>query len=628
MREHQLNAFLASVRRARFVDYLDPLGETAQNAFERRLSWARVSQHDPAYADEARFLLENAEDLREILRRELAEDDWVEQAEVGGEWGAPSTVVHRNNLSDRDRVTEVEPWGSDDLTDDPTREGQVVRPRTSASRRPPSGRPEPSRPRPSSAAWERSRSGRPAPPRSARPQRRPAREESPSGWEASVGASAQVAWDEPDAVATGITRLQDLTEPPPTLRGHTPTPTAPTMRAPIQPDPGRSGRVHASRTPASQPGRYPDDDEAQPTVLLMQSSVVIDESVEEEVETVTAEHVRGRSDPTDPGLGGYGGPSLGSFDPSSTDSSPSMRSSLAIRPSERQSGSKRRSFLLLAVFAILGTSILAGGGLGAVILVPLLAGSGSWMGRSEPVAPPQVTSWSLPPPDGGDEAVDQAIAAAADRTPAPAQPRPAPPAAAAPAPAVAAPAPAPPDPAPAAVPDPAPAAPVPTPAPVAAAQPAPAAPTPAPAAPVVPAPSPEPVAVAPDPIPPPAPILPPPAPITPAPAAVPLPAPEPAGSAAADALDVTGLWIGAGDGRSFKLTIRSQSGANFSGIAELQMEDGTWNTLTITGSVDGAGALRFSGKDASFTGTVKGMRASGTFTLTTGSTPRSWSVIR
>jgi hypothetical protein len=111
MRDSDLNAFLASVRRTRFVDYLDPLGETAQNAFERRLSWARVSQHDPAYADEARFLLDNAETLRDVLRRELEEDDWIEEADVGREWETrPSRAVR---MRENDRVTEI--FQADDI---------------------------------------------------------------------------------------------------------------------------------------------------------------------------------------------------------------------------------------------------------------------------------------------------------------------------------------------------------------------------------------------------------------------------------------------------------------------------------------------------------------------------------
>lgn len=113
MKDKDLNAFLASVRRTRFVDYLDPLGETAQNAFERRLSWARVSQHDPAYADEARFLLDNSDSLRDVLRRELEEDDWIEEADVGREWETRAPASKPARLRENDRITEI--FQADDM---------------------------------------------------------------------------------------------------------------------------------------------------------------------------------------------------------------------------------------------------------------------------------------------------------------------------------------------------------------------------------------------------------------------------------------------------------------------------------------------------------------------------------
>src|SRR5688572_23067190 len=109
MTDKQLKKFLASVRRTRFVDYLDPLGETAQNALERRLQWARLSSGDPASSDEAQFLLDNADDLREVLRRELDEDDWVEDTSAGREFELGS----RKKVRENDRVTEI--FQSDDL---------------------------------------------------------------------------------------------------------------------------------------------------------------------------------------------------------------------------------------------------------------------------------------------------------------------------------------------------------------------------------------------------------------------------------------------------------------------------------------------------------------------------------
>ncbi len=92
MNRAELEAFLATVRRTRFIDYLDPLGETAQAAFERRLQWARVSQHDPAYAEEALFLLRHEQALRSTLIDELAEDDWVEDGGSDFQYGGKSWV--------------------------------------------------------------------------------------------------------------------------------------------------------------------------------------------------------------------------------------------------------------------------------------------------------------------------------------------------------------------------------------------------------------------------------------------------------------------------------------------------------------------------------------------------------
>ena len=95
-------------------------------------------------------------------------------------------------------------------------------------------------------------------------------------------------------------------------------------------------------------------------------------------------------------------------------------------------------------------------------------------------------------------------------------------------------------------------------------------------------------------------------------------------------LDVRGLWLGTADGRSMKITISSQGGDTFAGIAEVQLESG-WTALTVKGTVDeGSGAISFAqvGGDGSFSGTVSGMRASGTYTLTAGHVPKKWSVVR
>src|SRR5690554_6526174 len=90
MTQEELSHFLASVRRTRFIDYLDPMGETAHQALERRMKWAARSQSDPAHADEALFLLRDEQALRGLVTEELldGDDDWVESAAVGSEWGA------------------------------------------------------------------------------------------------------------------------------------------------------------------------------------------------------------------------------------------------------------------------------------------------------------------------------------------------------------------------------------------------------------------------------------------------------------------------------------------------------------------------------------------------------------
>ena len=81
MEPHELARFLGMVRRKSFVDYLDPIGETALLALERRLRWSEISQRDPAHVDEAAFLLRHAVSLRDLVRTmpEAEEDDWTEE---------------------------------------------------------------------------------------------------------------------------------------------------------------------------------------------------------------------------------------------------------------------------------------------------------------------------------------------------------------------------------------------------------------------------------------------------------------------------------------------------------------------------------------------------------------------
>ncbi|MCA9566775.1 MAG: hypothetical protein KC656_02995, partial [Myxococcales bacterium] len=88
MQEEALQQFLSSVRCERFIDYLDPIGETAEEALARRVRWARMTRNDPAHADEAMFLLQHEGELRHVLTRELdAEDSWVEGVSAGQEFG-------------------------------------------------------------------------------------------------------------------------------------------------------------------------------------------------------------------------------------------------------------------------------------------------------------------------------------------------------------------------------------------------------------------------------------------------------------------------------------------------------------------------------------------------------------
>jgi len=80
-----------------------------------------------------------------------------------------------------------------------------------------------------------------------------------------------------------------------------------------------------------------------------------------------------------------------------------------------------------------------------------------------------------------------------------------------------------------------------------------------------------------------------------------------------------------------KLTIQNQAGDNFSGTAQIELEGGAWMSVPVGGSVDPAtNAVSFNqkGGDASFSGKVSGLRASGTFTLVSGHVPKKWSVVR
>lgn len=81
MNPESLNKFLATVRRTRFIDYLDPIGVTAQEALAQRLRWARRHLDDPKHGEEAAFLVTHAEALVVVLRTEQetdADDEWTD----------------------------------------------------------------------------------------------------------------------------------------------------------------------------------------------------------------------------------------------------------------------------------------------------------------------------------------------------------------------------------------------------------------------------------------------------------------------------------------------------------------------------------------------------------------------
>jgi hypothetical protein len=91
--------------------------------------------------------------------------------------------------------------------------------------------------------------------------------------------------------------------------------------------------------------------------------------------------------------------------------------------------------------------------------------------------------------------------------------------------------------------------------------------------------------------------------------------------------DIQGLWVGSTTSqKSFKLTVLGQTEGDFEGTVELQLEDGTFQSLAIQGKVDGSGALSFKGSGATFSGKVSGRRASGTYSLA-GGPSASWSAV-
>lgn len=107
MDTEELNRFLALVRKTRFVDYLDPIGITHEEALERRLKWAARSKDDPSHAEEARFLLEHKRALRDLVHEEgTVDEDWVHAVDAGNETPI-ANWMRRENAPIADRVTEM-----------------------------------------------------------------------------------------------------------------------------------------------------------------------------------------------------------------------------------------------------------------------------------------------------------------------------------------------------------------------------------------------------------------------------------------------------------------------------------------------------------------------------------------
>jgi hypothetical protein len=74
----------------------------------------------------------------------------------------------------------------------------------------------------------------------------------------------------------------------------------------------------------------------------------------------------------------------------------------------------------------------------------------------------------------------------------------------------------------------------------------------------------------------------------------------------------------------FKLEVLGQTEGSFEGTVQVSAGDGSLVDLAVTGSVDGDGSLSFRGGGARFSGKASGGHASGSYSLSDGSTG-SWS---
>ncbi|MEM6926865.1 MAG: hypothetical protein AAF602_08065 [Myxococcota bacterium] len=676
MTEQELDAFLAKVRHTRLVDYLDPLGETAQNAFERRLSWARVTQHDPAYADEARFLLDHAEALREVLREELVQDDWVEDASAGSEFSGGAPVARRNLLTERERVTTV--FGAEDLSD----EAETTH--ANLARRAALGDPDDE---PTTVGDPRE---------TARAVARADRslvsfDEDPDDVLTAVGPARSPEELGPDDVdpfdaptTVGAPAVSRVAPPPPASEPEPePEATADELSEYIEIDVLEEGgaadeTVPPGTTPALASAMVTFEETIQhpsvlPSDLPTGPMVDFEETADAPKGAPNRAHNSLRRPPPPPPpphlVGRTPAPAVGRTPAPAVSRTPAP--ALSRRPAlDRPSLQGRvpqlrrpaapppsRGLWVGVAVAMLGFGFVSLAGAAVVFVVLRSPADESLTIERIDDAVADVT------PDVPDEveapgnafldedAVDPARARRPDPEPEPVRP-----------------------PEPAATPDPEPAVPEPEPEPPAS-EPEPPASEPEPPV-VAAAPTPEPppagspsadlaqleqqgdndgvAAVEPTPerASPPAEVPPEPAPPvaeppaggtaspdpspspTAEPALVPPPDPAPstepegAGEPPTAALDVTGLWIGAGDGRSFKLTIRSQEGPTFSGVVELKVEDGSWMQSPVNGRVDG-NTIQFAEGPLAFRGSVSGgKRASGTYTTEAGGVDRAWTLIR
>ncbi|MFT7520644.1 MAG: hypothetical protein ACI9MC_002794 [Kiritimatiellia bacterium] len=89
MNHDELERFLKAVDATQLVDYLDPDGETAEQALDRKLRWAAMVRQDTRHSAEAAFLLRHQDALRHhtLESSDDLEEEWIEFAEAGEEGG-------------------------------------------------------------------------------------------------------------------------------------------------------------------------------------------------------------------------------------------------------------------------------------------------------------------------------------------------------------------------------------------------------------------------------------------------------------------------------------------------------------------------------------------------------------